>query len=1398
MSSIKREYNPKDQIFVEPSSMESESQDCCNKENEENIIDTKMEVDEPCVNGTSLTINNDMDFSETEDDIITLGTIDINEYTSLLNLEIPAKFEPTKYTKNGDERLMIEYIELENFKSYYGVNKLGPYGKNFSCIIGPNGSGKSNIFDCMLFVFDYNVQKFRTKKLSDLIHKSANSQCNYARVSIHFKRIREDKGKTFDVKGSFFCVSRKITIDNKSFFYINSKKVSRDDVKNYLRGHGLGLDHDRFLILQGEVESIALLKPKAEKEDEDCMLGLIDDIIGTGRYKRVLLKLNDGISTLQGKVSFVRAKLKESEKFRDMLRENVESSIEQNRINNCITDLKYILCLIKKHKTTSEISGINEDVREVQEAIKKYESEDLEIEIYIKNFDEERIEIKRKYNEARKKDEVLQNSLLSADFRSQQIKVSLTNIEKKLNEKLTKGAELCQEMEILQEQPQKLMVEKESMDKKLLDILSDEEKLIKEKEKAEVIYEKERKEFSYDYNKKEEDLIDTSNKMNVLKHEKEKLMFELEELTGNKNELEKEVSSIENFIKNLSASNKEDIEKKDQIKNDIFSTENELNDLKERSRLYESKIKENETRIMEDSRKYDLLNYEYNELTGKRDNLPTTEIYKFLLSLKCKGFRGRLGDLASIDNRYDVALSTLGGQSLGMFVVDTIKDAQYLMNELKSQKKGKASFLCIDEMRKNGGGERKVELPDRSVRAFDLLKFSSPEFKYPFYYLFRDSLVVEKLEDIERVKKTLSINVPKIVTLDGSISESSGKITGGGRPLSKLIGSKDYVNKVLDEKKKSVMEVELSNLSKKLAEIKQENRDNLEKKYNVDNNIKKKKIQLDELSSKLTLLTANISNSMKCIEIKQSNLNNLKNQLDNLDIDEEAYDQQLKRIGMINIQIEEMEKILFEKSEIFKFVKNKVDNLYENIVGKIVNELKKCVENKQSCQNSIDQLRKKLCYTSKQYNIKVKENIRNEKEITTLKNEKIDLEDEKEHLVYSLVELNNEKKENTELLKKLNDELNSNVGISEKKVRQIAIKDQIRSLHTSLSELNQRLNILNEKISLYEKKSADLKYTFFNSFNLLPQEFVEFMNDEAYFSERVYKAENEFLKQLNDGMYNRKRTLIEFNLKNIEQEELNNFIGREEEIHDQISSLKSLIKGNFDKDSVINYIKKHNVYLNNLSNFNNVNDVYEKLKSKCEQYTLERIREFNEGFNIIANCVKKVYQKITFGGDAELESCDKFDPYNFGILYQVRPPGKAWKKMRNLSGGEKTLASLSLIFALHEFTPTPLYIMDEIDAALDFRNVGIIGEYIKERTLNAQFIVISLRKEMYELADKCIQIWKIGDKTRTVCSDINQFYKSKCGIVSINDIDQDFAWQRLWKNRYELLKNVLKKESTCT
>ncbi|SBT74614.1 structural maintenance of chromosomes protein 4, putative [Plasmodium ovale] len=158
----------------------------------------------------------------------------------------------------------------------------------------------------------------------------------------------------------------------------------------------------------------------------------------------------------------------------------------------------------------------------------------------------------------------------------------------------------------------------------------------------------------------------------------------------------------------------------------------------------------------------------------------------------------------------------------------------------------------------------------------------------------------------------------------------------------------------------------------------------------------------------------------------------------------------------------------------------------------------------------------------------------------------------------------------------------------------------------------------------------------------------------------------------------------------------------------------------------------------------------DKIKKVYNNLCNKRKDKFLQAFNIISSKLKEMYQMIAIGGDAELEIIDSSEIFNEGILFSVRPPKKSWKHIQNLSGGEKTLSSLALVFALHYFKPNPIYFMDEIDAALDFKNVSIISHYIKTKTKDAQFIVISLRNQMFELCDRMIGIYKTNDITKCI------------------------------------------------
>merc|ERR1712048_1359193 len=256
-----------------------------------------------------------------------------------------------------EARLMIIKIENHNFKSYAGTQILGPFHKSFSSIIGPNGSGKSNVIDAMLFVFGYRSKKVRAKKLSLLIHNSENHQnIDSCSVKVYFQKIIDKPGDDFDiVPNSQFTVSRTARRDGSSDYYMNGKKQTFKEVGTVLRSCGIDLDHNRFLILQGEVEQISMMKPKAESEHDEGMLEYLEDIIGSSRFKEPIEESGKQVEELNEKRGERLNRCKATEKEKDDLEDAKNEAMSYLKMENKITQQKHILyqtnlCKLKSMK----------------------------------------------------------------------------------------------------------------------------------------------------------------------------------------------------------------------------------------------------------------------------------------------------------------------------------------------------------------------------------------------------------------------------------------------------------------------------------------------------------------------------------------------------------------------------------------------------------------------------------------------------------------------------------------------------------------------------------------------------------------------------------------------------------------------------------------------------------------------------------------------------------------------------------------------------------------------------------------------------------------------------------------------------------------------------------------
>merc|ERR1712224_448038 len=187
-----------------------------------------------------------------------------------------------------------------------------------------------------------------------------------------------------------------------------------------------------------------------------------------------------------------------------------------------------------------------------------------------------------------------------------------------------------------------------------------------------------------------------------------------------------------------------------------------------------------------------------------------------------------------------------------------------------------------------------------------------------------------------------------------------------------------------------------------------------------------------------------------------------------------------------------------------------------------------------------------------------------------------------------------------------------------------------------------------------------------------------------------------------------------------------------------------------DLNAINQYHDQIIIFLRQQEKLDNLALEREKIQILCDKKISQRICEFTSGLNEISFNLKEIYRMITQGGDAELELVNSSDPFNGGIVFLARPPKKNWKNITFLSGGEKTPSSLSLIFALHQYRPAPVYILDEVDSALDHRNVGLVGQFMQKHSVDVQFIVISLRNEMLLISQRLLGVFKTKNCSKSV------------------------------------------------
>ena len=1205
-------------------------------------------------------------------------------------------------------RTVIHFLVLKNFKSYAGRQEVGPFHASFSSVVGPNGSGKSNVIDSLLFVFGFRASKMRQGKISALIHNSAAyPNLDHCEVEVHFQEVRDrvclesvlgptitnvllPDGKHEVLPDSTLIISRRAFKNNSSKYYINMQESNFTVVTTLLKERGVDLDHKRFLILQGEVESIAQMKPKAANEHDDGLLEYLEDIIGTSKYKSPIEESATEVETLNEVCTEKNARVQHVEKERNGLEDKKnkalayirnenelvlkQSALYQVYIDECGDNLKVtdeaigqmqsqLNAELERHQGNE--NGIKNIEKAYKHGSKEYETLQKATQAVIKEmakYDKEHVkyEEKKKFltNKQVKLEKALQSSRLSISEANSLAQKHWDDIERNTKEIASLEKSMHEEEKELATIRDALKGKTQAFSdqiaakQKLLEPWNDK---INEKQSAIAVAKSELEILRERASAGAVAVEEAQEKIIALEESRKMKDCEIKEMKAQKSQVEKEASKIQSELTTL-------IKREPEI----------------RSHLSGARQKADEARASLSSTQS-----QGNVLNG---------LMRLKESGRIEGFHGRLGNLGTIDQKYDVAIST-ACPSLENLVVDSVEVGQQCIDYLRKNNLGRANIILLDRLAKRDLSA--IETPEGVPRLFDLVKTKNEVYRPAFFSVLQNTLVAKDLEQANRI--AYGSRRWRVVTLDGQLIDVSGTMSGGGTRVarggmsSKLVAetSKEQVSKL--EIDRDQLEQDLLKHQDKQRELEASLKEFNDQIPQLETAIQKTGLESESLKRNLTDAQRRVTELTAAQPTSNSDdarINTLGKQISKLEKDVEKL--RAETAGLEQ-EIQNLQDKIMEVGGVrLRGQKAKVDGLKEQIetlMEEISNaEVAKSKAEKQKVkhQKSYEDAEKELTAAVEELDTLISE----------VKTQANDANASKCKAEEAQDMLNAKQEELAALKRELDDKT---AELNETRAVEIEMRNKLEENQKVQSENQKRLKYWNEKLGKLSIQSvSDLGE------EQAAEELPQYTKDElADMDKDVLKGEIAILEEKTQNI-------------NVELGVLAEYRRRDEEHTSRSNDLRSAVT---QRDTA---------------------------KKRCDELRKLRLEGFMTGFSLISLRLKEMYQMITMGGNAELELVDSLDPFSEGILFSVMPPKKSWKNISNLSGGEKTLSSLALVFALHHYKPTPLYVMDEIDAALDFRNVSIVASYIKERTKNAQFIVISLRNNMFELASRLVGVYKVN------------------------------------------------------
>ncbi|WP_343208903.1 chromosome segregation protein SMC [Anaerolentibacter hominis] len=638
------------------------------------------------------------------------------------------------------------------------------------------------------------------------------------------------------------------------------------------------------------------------------------------------------------------------------------------------------------------------------------------------------------------------------------------------------------------------------------------------------------------------------------------------------------------------------------------------------------------------------------------------------------GIIGVVADIIKVEKEYETAVEVALGGSIQNIVTETEETAKQLVAYLKKNKFGRATFLPLESMKHNRGFQQKEVLNEPGVIGLGstLVKAEAKYDKLTEYLLGR-IVVVDTIQNALSLAKKYRYSL-RMVTKDGELLTPGGAITGGTYKNSgNLLGR----NREMEELKHSLGRLKKENAGLK-AEVEELQKELQEKQDILAENSE----ALKELAIKKSVL------SLKCEQAAEAQ----KAAAGRLDALEQEYAGQEEELEKIRSQIKELEAELAERG--------KKSQSAEEAMEEYSRELEEFQAAAKQQDEELAKLRLDFAAAEQSRIFQLQTIGRLEEEISHFNQEE-------------------------ESLDRTIDQ--NKVQIAEKEQEIGTLREQMENERKLVDELEgetAELAVKKNDIALRQKSFFEKRETMSEQMNALDKEVFR-LNGQKEKMEAALQSQMDYMWEQYELTYN--RALLLKTDSSQSQNQMKKSIG---ELKEKIRAL-----GDININAIEDYKNLSERYELLSSQRNDIVSAEESLRRIIEELDTEMRRQFREKFDAINQEFNKVFKELFGGGHGRLELVEDEDILEAGIRIIAQPPGKKLQNMMMLSGGEKALTAISLLFGILNLKPSPFCLLDEIEAALDDSNVGRFADYLKKLSKKTQFIVITHRRGTMTAAD---------------------------------------------------------------